>query len=96
MRRGILALLACVSCLACADGELAEPKHNVRDIVGKTVEVASKEGVVLADYSVSSVSFDYVKRRWHVLYERKSTGLGDHFAITFDDDNERSELVRGL
>ena len=98
-RRAIaLMLLAiCVGLQGCADrGGFAAPRRTPAEVVEATNAFAARNEITIENYSVGSVDFDYVKRRWHVFYEGKSLAIGDHFTIIVSDERaEEIELIPG-
>jgi hypothetical protein len=54
-------------------------------------------GIIVDNYAVAAVSFDYVKRRWHIVYEGKGRGIGDYFSVMLGDERpDEVELIPGL
>jgi len=98
-RRAIaLTLLAiCVGLQGCADrGGFAAPRRTPAEVLEATNAFAARNEITIEDYSVSSVSFDYVDREWHVFYDGKSPGIGNFFTIVVSDERaEEIELIPG-
>lgn len=96
--RAVVILVAIhVGLLGCADDRgLAAPTRTPGEIVEEANAFAARNDIQLEDYSISGVSFDYIKRRWQIFYEGKSLGIGDHFTIVVSDEHaEEIELILG-
>ena len=55
------------------------------------------KGAEMEKYTLSGLSYDYIDRRWVVLFDGKSLNPGDHFVVRIRDQDPRDlEVVPGL
>lgn len=72
------------------------PDRTPDEIIKNIKPFLNENNIQLDKYTLESISYDYMKSRWHVSYSGKSLAIGDHFSIVVGDDLKEIKLVPGL
>jgi hypothetical protein len=72
------------------------PGSTPGEVIQNIKPFLDENNIQLDKYTLESISYDYMKSRWHVSYSGKSLAVGDHFSIVVGDDLKEIKLVPGL
>lgn len=96
----ILILVACIYfSIANADGDMqfVLPNHSPEEVLAKVEEIVKGRNISLSNYTLESITYDYIKIRWSCYFEGEDLVLGNHFMVLLNDmDLNDFEIVRGL
>lgn len=93
-----IALLCLLSQEAFPDAlRFEKSKNEPEAVLAQAESIARNSDVIIDDYNLEGLSFDYLKRSWTVFYSSESLALGDHFIVSInDDDVSDSRIIGGL
>jgi hypothetical protein len=72
------------------------PDRTPDEIIKNIKPFLNENNIQLDQYTLESISYDYMKSRWHVSYSGKSLAIGDHFSIVVGDNLKEIKLIPGL
>lgn len=74
-----------------------QPEHSAAAIRDRAEAHLTSTGTTVGNYDLEGLSFDYLNRRWTLMYSGKTLLIGNHFAVRLsDEDPEKIEVVKGL
>lgn len=98
--RKFIAMLAAITVLGacqCGPDVFADPVHSAGDVLKVATDHMASRGMVMENYELDALTYDYVDKEWSLFYSGKSLGVGDHFTVRISDsDTNKITVVPGL